>query len=117
LICATNDCSSRGAQILGSRWMHYHRAHLYFFTASTLAKTAEAAGFEVLGVDVAHRVYNLEYVASILARGTNFDLAARVSKRLLHSLPGPVLRAAWPALPEGIVLVARTKPATATRAR
>lgn len=109
LICATNDCSSRGAQLLGSRWVHYHRAHLFFFTADTLAKTAEAAGLEVLGVDVAHRVYNLEYVASILARGTNFELAARVSKGLLARVPGPLLRAPWPALPEGIVLVARSK--------
>jgi len=109
LICATNDCSSRGAQLLGSRWVHYHRAHLFFFTADTLAKTAEAAGLEVLGVDVAHRIYNLEYVASILARGTNFELAARISRGLLRA-PGPLLHAAWPALPEGIVLVARTKP-------
>lgn len=119
LICATNDCSSRGAQVLGSRWVHYHRAHLFFFTADTLAKTAEAAGFEVLGVDVAHRIYNLEYVASILARGTNFELAARVSKRLLGAVPGPLLRAPWPALPEGIVLVARKKsrPAAASTTR
>lgn len=119
LICATNDCSSRGAQWLGARWVHYHRAHLFFFTADTLAKTAEAAGFEVLDVDVAKRIYNLEYVASILARGTNFELAARVSRGLLGAVPGPLLRAPWPALPEGIVLVARSKARTnqATRAR
>lgn len=109
VICATNDCSSRGAQVLGARWVHYHRAHLFFFTADTLAKTAEAAGLEVLGVDVAHRIYNLEYVASILARGTNFELAARVSRGLLDKVPGPLLRAAWPPVPEGIVMVARTK--------
>jgi 2-polyprenyl-3-methyl-5-hydroxy-6-metoxy-1,4-benzoquinol methylase len=109
LVCATNDCSSRGAQMLGARWVHYHRAHLFFFTADTLAKTAEAAGLEVLGVDIAKRVYNLEYVASILARGTNFELAARVSRGLLARVPGPLLHAAWPALPEGIVLVARSR--------
>ncbi len=109
LVCATNDCSSRAAQAMGPRWVHYHRAHLFFFTAETLAKTAEAAGLEVLGVDLAHRIYNLEYVASILARGTNFELAAKVSKALLGAMPGPVLHAPWPPLPEGIVLVARTK--------
>ncbi len=114
VICATNDCSSRGAQLLGSRWVHYHRAHLYFFTADTLAKTAEAAGLEVLGVDVARRVYNLEYVASILARGTNFELAARISRGVLGRVPGPLLRAPWPALPEGIVLVARSKSRSAS---
>ncbi len=112
VICATNDSSSRGARLLGARWVHYHRAHLFFFTAETLTRTAEAAGLEVLGVDVAHRVYNLEYVASILARGTNFELAARVSRRLLSSVPAPLLRAPWPALPEGIVMVARSKRAS-----
>jgi 2-polyprenyl-3-methyl-5-hydroxy-6-metoxy-1,4-benzoquinol methylase len=109
VVVATNDCSSRGARTLGARWVHYHRAHLFFFTAATLARAAEAAGLEVLGVDPARRVYNLEYVASILARGTNFELAARVSRGLLASAPRPLLRAAWPALPEGIVLVARSK--------
>ncbi|MFO0682468.1 MAG: class I SAM-dependent methyltransferase [Sandaracinus sp.] len=109
VICATNDSSSRGAKLLGARWVHYHRAHLFFFTPDTLTRTAEAAGLEVLGIDVAHRVYNLEYVASILARGTNFELAARVSRGLLSGVPAPLLRAPWPALPEGIVMIARSK--------
>jgi 2-polyprenyl-3-methyl-5-hydroxy-6-metoxy-1,4-benzoquinol methylase len=108
VIVATNDCSSRGAEVLGPRWVHYHRAHLFFFTKDTLARTAEKAGLDVIAVEQAHRVYNLEYVASILARGTNFELAARVSKGLLGAVPGPLLRAAWPKVPEGIVLVARS---------
>ena len=108
-IVATNDCTSRAARLLGARWVHYHRAHLFFFSADTLARTADAAGLEVLGVDVARRIYNLEYVASILARGTNFELAARVSRGLLGAIPGPLLRAPWPALREGIVLIARSK--------
>ena len=108
-IVATNDCTSRAARLLGARWVHYHRAHLFFFSADTLARTAEAAGLEVLAVDIARRVYNLEYVASILARGTNFELAARVSRGLLGAVPGPILRAPWPALREGIVLIARSK--------
>jgi 2-polyprenyl-3-methyl-5-hydroxy-6-metoxy-1,4-benzoquinol methylase len=106
-IFATNDCSSRGANVLGARWVHYHRAHLFFFTPETLTKAAEAAGFDVIAVETAKRVYNLEYIASILARGTNFELAARVSRGLLGVAPRAVLRAPWPALPEGFVLVAR----------
>ncbi len=106
-ILATNDCSSRAAVMLGARWVHYHRAHLFFFTPETLTRAAEAAGFEVIAVETAKRVYNLEYIASILARGTNFELAARVSRGLLGVAPRAVLRAPWPALREGFVLVAR----------
>ena len=106
-IFATNDSSSRGAQMLGARWVHYHRAHLFFFTPETLTRAAEAAGFDVIAVETARRVYNLEYIASILARGTNFELAARVSRGLLGVTPRAFLRAPWPPLREGFVLVLR----------
>jgi SAM-dependent methyltransferase len=109
LLIATNDSSSFGARVLGSRWMHYHRAHLWFFTPRTLAAIVERAGLEVVRTVPATRVYNLEYVASILARAKNFELAAKLSRAVLALAPGSVLRWPWPPLPEGFVLVARQR--------
>lgn len=110
LALATNDCSSLGARLLGPRWTHYHRAHLWFFTPATLSALAERAGLEVVRTAPARRTYNLEYIASILARGTNFDAAARAARLALALAPERVKRAPWPPLPEGFVLVARRDP-------
>ncbi len=111
LVVATNDSSSLGARTLGARWTHYHRAHLWFFTPDSLADVARQAGLEVLRTAPARRTYNLEYIASILARGTNFEAAARLARLALDVAPEPVLRAPWPRVSEGFVLVARRGPA------
>ena len=112
LLLATNDSSSAGARMLGPRWTHYHRAHLWFFTPATLRAAAERAGLEVLVTAPARRTYNLEYIASILARGTNFELASRAARLALAAAPAALQRAAWPAVPEGFVLVARARTAS-----
>src|SRR5690606_6754754 len=87
LALATNDSSSPGARLLGSRWTHYHRAHLWFFTPSTLGDIARRAGVDVIRAAPVRRTYNLEYIASILARGTNFELAAKASRLALAVTP------------------------------
>lgn len=107
LLLATNDSSSAGARLLGHRWTHYHRAHLWFFTPHTLREVTEKAGFDVLFTEGAARVYSLDYIASILARGTNFEAAAKVSRLALRVLPRAILSRAWPPVPEGFVVVAR----------
>jgi hypothetical protein len=107
LLLATNDIDSLASRVLGSRWPHLHRAHLWFFSRKTLATLVETLGLEVIGVRTAHRVYNLDYVASILARGTNFALARSVSKALLRTCPAPLRIQPWPPLPEGFALLAR----------
>jgi 2-polyprenyl-3-methyl-5-hydroxy-6-metoxy-1,4-benzoquinol methylase len=107
VVLATNDSSSLGARVLGPRWTHYHRAHLWFFTPPSLSRIAERAGLEVVLTAPAHRTYNLEYIASILARGTNFAAAARAAQLALAIAPPSVLHAAWPPVSEGFVLVAR----------
>jgi len=107
LVVATNDSSSPGARLLGPRWTHFHRAHLWFFTPATLRTFAARAGLEVLAVPSARRVYNLDYVASILARGDNFPLARGGAKLALRLVPGALRAVPWPAVPEGFVLVAR----------
>lgn len=107
LALATNDSSSAGARLLGSRWTHYHRAHLWFFTPATLADVARRAGLEVVRTAPVRRVYNLEYIASILARGKNFEIAAKAARLALALAPERVKHAPWPPVSEGFVLVAR----------
>jgi SAM-dependent methyltransferase len=107
LALATNDVTSLGARALGSRWTHFHRAHLWFFSPATLRRVTEAEGLEVVEVKTASRVYNLEYVASILARGENFPLARGISRTLLRVTPGGLRVLPWPPLPEGFVVFAR----------
>ena len=107
LMLATNDVTSPGARLLGPRWTHFHRAHLWFFNPTTLSAVVRSAGLDVLGTEPAWRVYNFEYIASILARGENFELAKHVSEWGLKRLPRAVQRLAWPPVPEGFVLIAR----------
>lgn len=107
LLVATNDSSSPGARALGPRWTHYHRAHLWFFTPATLSEVARRAGLRVVRAAPARRTYNLEYIASILARGSNFEAAARLARVALRITPGVIQRAAWPPVPEGFVLALR----------
>lgn len=104
---ATNDSSSLGARLLGPRWTHYHRAHLWFFTPDTLRDVAVSAGLEVVRTAPIPRTYNLDYIASILARGTNFELAAKMARLALRVAPKALLDASWPPVKEGFVLVAR----------
>lgn len=109
LLVATNDHTSLAARLMGSRWTHYHRAHLWFFEPRTLSRAAERAGFEVVAVRRARRVYNLDYVASILARGDNFPLAQKVAEAVLAVAPAHLKERAWPPLPEGFLVVARKR--------
>jgi SAM-dependent methyltransferase len=115
LALATNDSSSAGARLLGPRWTHYHRAHLWFFTPATLADVAREAGLEVVRTAPVRRTYNLEYIASILARGKNFAVAAHAARLALALTPERLKHAAWPPVSEGFVLVARPAAADAAR--
>ena len=63
LLLATNDSSSLGARLLGARWTHFHRAHLWFFTPRSLREVTEKAGFHVALTEGAQRVYSLDYIA------------------------------------------------------
>lgn len=109
LVLATNDVASLGARLLGSRWPHFHRAHLWFFTPDSLSRIAEKEDLEVVEVRTASRVYNLEYIASILARGENFPLARSVSRTLLDTTPSGLRVLPWPPVPEGFLLCLRKR--------
>lgn len=107
LVLATNDVASVGARLLERRWPHFHRAHLWFFTPDSLSRVTEKAGLEVVEVRTASRVYNLEYIASILARGENFPLARVLSRTLLKTTPSGLRVLPWPPVPEGFLVLAR----------
>ena len=57
----TPDASSRVARLLGSRWEEYRRVreHVYFFSRRTLAEMLRKAGFEILRMESADKVFYL----------------------------------------------------------
>lgn len=107
VLLATNNVASLPARWMGHRWTHYLRAHLWYFTPETLSRTVEAAGLEVCTTRPAARVYNLQYIASILARDENFPAARRVARSMLAAMPQRLLQQPWPPVLEGFVVVAR----------
>lgn len=109
LLLATGNSASLKARLMGPRWMHFIPAHLWFFTPVTLARVVRDAGLKVETVRTAWRVYNLDYVASVLAAGENFPLAQKVCRWILRWIPLPIRLLPWPPLPEGMVLVATRK--------
>ena len=106
LMLATNNAQSRSARRMGPRWVHFHRAHLWYFSPATLAAVLTQAGLTVRAARTAWRVYNLQYVASILAGGSNFPLARGLARFSLKAVPRFLRLTSWPPLPEGMLLLA-----------
>jgi SAM-dependent methyltransferase len=106
LMLATNNVLSRSARRMGPRWVHFHRAHLWYFSPTTLAAALAKAGLTVHAARTAWRVYNLQYVASILAGGSNFPLARGLARFSLKVVPRFLRLMSWPPLPEGMLLLA-----------
>ena len=57
----TPDASSPVARLLGSRWEEYRRVreHVYFFSRRTLAEMLRKAGFDILRMESADKVFYL----------------------------------------------------------
>ncbi|MCG3178846.1 MAG: hypothetical protein BIFFINMI_01176 [Phycisphaerae bacterium] len=106
LLLTTPDLASRPARRLGPRWVHFHRAHLWYFNRATLGEAVRRAGLRVRLAGTAPRVYNLDYVCGILARSDNFPLARSMARLALKATPGPLRRMSWPPLPEGLMVIA-----------
>lgn len=104
LMVATNSLASRGARSPG--WVHFHRAHLWYFSPATLSAVVAAAGIKVRSVATAWRVYNLQYVASILAGGDNSPTRRLLARAALKIVPRPLRLMSWPPLAEGMLLLA-----------
>lgn len=104
LLLATNSMASSGAR--KPKWVHFHRAHLWYFSPDTLSRAVEKAGLKTLKVATAWRVYNLQYVASILAGSQKRSLTRSLARLSLKITPRFLRLMSWPPLAEGMLLVA-----------
>jgi SAM-dependent methyltransferase len=60
LVGTTIDRGGLSARLAGSRWVHYHRDHLWYFTRPTLVRLAEAAGFRDIHCRATWKLYHLD---------------------------------------------------------
>jgi 2-polyprenyl-3-methyl-5-hydroxy-6-metoxy-1,4-benzoquinol methylase len=60
---STMDVGSPFARLLGRRWPHYLRMHLWYFTRDTLRRLLSETGFETVGAWPHVRVLRLGYLA------------------------------------------------------
>jgi 2-polyprenyl-3-methyl-5-hydroxy-6-metoxy-1,4-benzoquinol methylase len=82
----TMDVASAFPRLLGRRWPHYMRMHLWYFTRDTLARMLREAGFEPVGMWPHVRVLQLGYLAGRLqCYGNVVSSAATALVRLLHA--------------------------------
>ncbi len=107
LLITTVDVCGWQSRLFGSRWVHYHRDHLWYFNRQTLARMAEEAGFEVVTCRPASKIFNLQYILGILSAQSNFPLQQRAAKLALSMLPRSWLVKTLPPLREGLLLQAR----------
>lgn len=113
LLLTVPDTGSLLAGLMGPRWPHYHRDHLWYFNRRNLRRLIEARGFEVLHHGAAWKTFNLRYVLGILAANPHTGLFHRIAKATKDRLPRLLLNLRWPAIPEGQLLIARKQPRAA----
>jgi SAM-dependent methyltransferase len=109
VLITTVNVDSWPARMLGPRWPHFHRDHLWYFHRETLNRFVEMAGFEVLHWGVPRKVFSLSYVLSIFAAYGPGTVSQRLAGSSLRCLPRSILHAHWSPLPEGQLLVARQR--------
>lgn len=107
LVLTTPNVGCWQGYLLGPRWPHYHRDHLWYFDRATLTTMVRTAGFEVMVCRRAWKTFNLRYILGILAQTRNFSAGRRLAQIALRRLPGPVLKTLLPPIAEGCLLVAR----------
>lgn len=67
LVLTTIHAASLAARILGWRWFHYHRDHLWYFRPLHLCRLARAAGLEIVECRTPLKWFHLEYVCEIMS--------------------------------------------------
>lgn len=107
LLLAVPDVGSWLARLLGARWPHYHRDHLWYFSRRALRRLLEERGFEVVRQGASWKTFNLQYVLGILAANPNSGLFHRIAANVKDRLPRWLLRLRWPMIPEGQMVIAR----------
>jgi SAM-dependent methyltransferase len=108
IVGTTIDRGGLSARLSGSRWVHYHRDHLWYFTRPTLVRLAEAAGFRDIRCRAAWKVYHLDYLLNIFARNQACPSVARLAEHAMCVLPKFISRRKF-LLREGLILSARRR--------
>lgn len=106
LLVTTIDSDSLPALLLGPKWFHIHRDHLWYFDRRSLAAFCAGAGFETARMERACKVFNMNYILEILGHCPDSPIIRRVARAGLCCLPKR-LKAARFSLPEGLLLIAR----------
>ncbi len=102
----TIDRDSLPARLMGPRWFHIHRDHLWYFNRAVLAEAAHAAGFEVVACGPASKTFDLNYVLRVLLGVRNSETIARLAELGVRCLPAPVLSRPF-RVREGLLLIGR----------
>jgi hypothetical protein len=92
---------------MGSRWVHIHREHLWYFTKRHLRAIVECAQFEVLEQFTPRRVYNARYLLAVLQNRAPSPTLRTAAAVLQRFVPDVLLEARLPRIGEGQALLAR----------
>jgi SAM-dependent methyltransferase len=111
VMITTIDVKGLGANVLGTRWPHFHRDHLWYFDRRSLQRLAEKAGLHVVSCNRAKKCFQLDYLLRIMSHAEMFPTGQRCARLGLSLLPR-WLRTRRFVLPEGLLLVARKPPGT-----
>jgi SAM-dependent methyltransferase len=111
LLVTTIDVHSLPARVLGRRWFHFERAHLWFFDRTSLQRLAEEAGLHVISCARSRKLYQLDYLLHILSSADMFPTGQHCARLGLRLLP-QCLRTRQFVLPEGLLLLAQKPPGT-----
>nr|MBC7244123.1 class I SAM-dependent methyltransferase [Chloroflexota bacterium] len=84
----TPDCSSPIARLLGKRWEEVRRVreHIYFFSRRTMTEMLRRAGFEVLKIESADKVFYLGPAMQRLKYYTWDGILTNTATRLVYKL-------------------------------
>ncbi len=114
LVVTTIDVQSWPARVLGPRWFHFVRAHLWFFDRRSLVRLGEQAGLHVISCARARKLYQLDYLLRIMSHAEMFQTGQHCARLALRLFP-LWLRTRQFVLAEGLLLVARKPSDTAAR--
>ncbi len=103
------DAGSSRAKKLGHRWYHIHRAHLWYFDKVSLRQTLERAGYELVLLTTARKVFTPRYVLGILEVKSGSPAIRRTAELGLALVPGFFLDLQLPPIGEGILAIARVR--------
>ena len=64
LFIATPNIDSLVSNLLGSKWMHLIRTHLFYFSKITIKKILEETGYQIVGISSYKRVFRIGYIVN-----------------------------------------------------